>query len=148
MTLPSSQEFKSTLQHALDAERASPSLASCDTQLLGRQQAILCRTREYDEECGNLFNELVFCRIEKIVKNADLYAEHKALAEKMCPEEQYLLEKFRRERKHFKDVNVLIQELRRLKTKYGPIPGDVDDYVPDENTELQLESAGREGENQ
>lgn len=136
MTLPTGQEFKSILQQALEVEQASPSLTTCDMQLLGRQNAILCRTRDYDKECGTLFNELCFCRVEKIVKNVDLYAEYKVLMERMCSEEQYLLEKFRRERKRFKDSNVLIQELRRLKTKYGPVPGDVDDYVPDEEERL------------
>lgn len=132
MSLPTNEEFKNTLKEAIQSEKITPALTSCDMQLFGRQHAILCRTREYDKECGELFNELVFCRIEKIVKNPEMYANYKVLMERMCPEEQYLLEKFRRERKHFKDANVLIQELRRLKTKYGPIPGDVDDYVPEE----------------
>lgn len=132
MTLPTVQEFKNTLRQALSAEQTSSTLTACDMDLFGRHNAILCRSRNYDADCANLFKDLCFARIEKIVKNSELYAEYRKGHEFLCPEEQYLLEKFVRERKRFKDVNVLIQELRRLKTKFGATPGDVDDYVPDQ----------------
>lgn len=127
MTLPTNQEFINTVRAAILAEKESPTLIDCDTQLLGRQLAILCRANDYDPRSGTLFNELCLDRIEKIVKNADLYANYKKLLDRMCPEEQYLLEKFRRGRKRFRDANLLIQELRRWKTKYGPIPGETQD---------------------